>query len=69
MPVGAVKWFNVQRGYGFIQPDDGDKDVFFHVTALERAGITAVQEGQRLEYELSQQRDGRTAAVNLKPVD
>ncbi len=65
MPSGAVKWFNSAKGFGFIQPDDGGKDVFVHVSAVERAGMRGLNEGQKIEYELQDER-GRTAAVNLK---
>jgi len=65
MLTGIVKWFNATKGYGFIQPDQSGKDVFVHVTALESAGIGALQEGQRIQYELATNK-GRTSAVNLK---
>ena len=65
MATGVVKWFNGQKGYGFIQPDDGGKDVFVHVTAVERAGLSTLQEGQKLSYELATDR-GKTSASNLK---
>ncbi|MEE8506505.1 MAG: cold-shock protein, partial [Kiloniellales bacterium] len=52
MPTGTVKWFNTVKGYGFVQPDDGSKDVFVHVSAVDQAGISSLQEGQKLEYEL-----------------
>lgn len=65
MATGTVKWFNTQKGYGFIQPDDGGKDVFVHATAVERAGMSSLQEGQKLSYELASDR-GKTAAANLK---
>ena len=57
MATGTVKWFNPAKGYGFIQPQDGGKDVFVHISALQRAGITSVAEGQKLEYELATGRD------------
>ena len=69
MATGTVKWFNPAKGYGFIQPEDGGKDVFVHVSALERAGISSVVEGQKLEYELAAGRDGRASAENLKVAD
>lgn len=65
MATGTVKWFNTTKGYGFIQPDDGGKDVFVHATAVERAGMRSLQEGQKLSYELATDR-GKTAASNLK---
>ncbi|HLK25600.1 MAG TPA: cold-shock protein [Caulobacteraceae bacterium] len=67
MPSGTVKWFNATKGYGFIQPADGGKDVFVHVSAVERAGLNGLNEGQRLAYELQEER-GKIAAVNLKQV-
>jgi CspA family cold shock protein len=66
MASGTVKWFNSQKGYGFIQPDDGGKDVFVHVTAVERAGMHGLDEGQQLNYELEAGRDGKSSAVNLQ---
>jgi CspA family cold shock protein len=67
MPVGTVKWFNPTKGYGFIQPDGGGKDVFVHISAVERAGLETLQEGQRVEYQVVPGRDGRTSADQLKP--
>ena len=69
MPTGTVKWFNTVKGYGFVQPDDGSKDVFVHVSALYQAGISSLQEGQKLEYELVPDKQGRSAAGNLKLVE
>jgi CspA family cold shock protein len=66
MSVGTVKWFNAQKGYGFIQPDDGSKDVFVHVSAVERAGMTGLREGQKVSFDLEQGQRGKTSAVNLK---
>jgi len=66
MPTGTVKWFNATKGYGFIAPDDGGKDVFVHISAVERAGMTALQDNQKLSYELRQGRDGRASASELK---
>jgi CspA family cold shock protein len=66
MATGTVKWFNATKGYGFIAPDDGGKDVFLHVSALERAGLRSVQEGQKLSFELARGRDGRTSAENVR---
>lgn len=67
MATGTVKWFNGQKGYGFIQPDDGGKDVFVHATAVERAGLGQLIEGQKIEYELVDDR-GKTSAGDLKAV-
>jgi len=66
MPVGTVKFFNTQKGYGFIQPEDGSKDVFVHITAVERAGMRSLVEGQRVSYEIVTER-GKQAAGNLQP--
>jgi cold shock protein len=66
MSNGTVKWFNSQKGYGFIQPDDGSKDVFVHVSAVERAGMGNLQEGQKLRYEIERGQQGKTSAVNLQ---
>ncbi|MEQ9448027.1 MAG: cold-shock protein [Rhodospirillaceae bacterium] len=65
MSTGTVKWFNKVKGYGFIQPADGGKDVFVHITAVERAGMDTLVEGQKVSYELLTER-GKTAAGNLK---
>jgi CspA family cold shock protein len=65
MPVGTVKFFNTQKGYGFIQPEDGSKDVFVHITAVERAGMRSLNEGQRVSYEILTER-GKQAAGNLQ---
>ena len=66
MATGTVKWFNAQKGYGFIQPDDGSKDVFVHISAVERAGISNLSEGQKLSYDLERGQQGKTSAVGLK---
>ena len=67
MNTGTVKWYNDQKGYGFIQPDNGGKDVFVHATALESAGLRGLREGQKVSYELqTDQRNGKTSAVNLQ---
>jgi CspA family cold shock protein len=67
MSIGTVKWFNGQKGFGFIQPDDGGKDVFVHVSAVERAGMHHLAEGQRVEYELmSDRKTGKSSAENLR---
>jgi CspA family cold shock protein len=65
MATGTVKWFNPTKGYGFIQPQDGGKDVFVHISAVERAGLSSLKEGQVVEYELVSNR-GKQAAENLK---
>lgn len=69
MTKGTVKWFNTVKGYGFIAPDDGGKDAFVHISAVERAGLSTLQEGQLVEFELQPGRDGRTSAENLKIVE
>jgi CspA family cold shock protein len=66
MASGTVKWFNAQKGFGFIQPDDGSKDVFVHISAVESSGIGNLQEGQKLSYELETGRQGKTSAVALR---
>ena len=66
MATGTVKFFNTQKGYGFIQPDDGSKDVFVHITAVERAGMRSLNEGQKVSYEIITER-GKQAAGNLQP--
>jgi cold shock protein len=68
MPTGTVKWFNSQKGYGFIQPDDGTKDVFVHVSAVEKAGLRGLNEGQKVAFEVQQGKGGKSSAENLKPV-
>ena len=68
MSTGTVKWFNGTKGYGFIQPDDGSADVFVHVSAVEKAGLGSLSEGQKLSYALEKGRTGKMAAVNLKPL-
>jgi len=65
MATGTVKWFNATKGFGFIQPDEGDKDVFVHVSAVERSGLNSLNEGQKVSFEIATER-GRSAAVNLK---
>ncbi|CAL8970240.1 cold-shock protein [Rhodoplanes serenus] len=69
MSTGTVKWFNAQKGYGFIQPDDGGKDVFVHISAVERAGMSNLREGQKLSYELTQdRRTGKSSADQLRAI-
>jgi len=65
MTIGTVKWFNAQKGYGFIQPEDGSKDVFVHISAVERSGLGNLHEGQKLNFELERGNQGKTSAVNL----
>jgi cold shock protein len=66
MSTGTVKWFNATKGFGFIQPDDGSKDVFVHISAVERSDLGSLQEGQKLSFELEKGQQGKTSAVNLK---
>ena len=67
MSAGTVKWFNGQKGFGFIQPDDGSKDVFVHISAVERAGMSGLAEGQKISYELVEdRRRGKSSAENLR---
>ena len=65
MTVGTVKWFNPAKGYGFIEPSDGSKDAFVHISAVEQAGIGSLNEGQKVEYELVPGRNGKSSAENL----
>jgi len=69
MTIGTVKWFNAAKGYGFISPDDGSKDAFVHISAVERAGLSDLREGQRVEFELQPGRDGKSSAESLSMVD
>ncbi|MBV7393933.1 cold-shock protein [Mameliella sediminis] len=66
MPNGTVKWFNTTKGYGFIAPEEGGKDVFVHISAVERSGLTGLADNQKVSYELREGRDGRTMASDLK---
>ncbi|GJD47434.1 Cold shock protein CspA [Methylobacterium crusticola] len=67
MSTGTVKWFNGQKGFGFIQPDDGGKDVFVHISAVERAGLQSLAEGQKVSYEMeTDRRSGKQSAGNLR---
>ena len=66
MPTGTVKWFNTTKGFGFIAPDDGGKDVFVHISAVERAGMTGLADNQKIAYEMIAGRDGRESAGDLK---
>ena len=65
MPSGTVKWFNPIKGFGFIQPDDGSKDAFVHISAVEQAGLSGLREGQKVEYDLVPGRNGKASAENL----
>ncbi len=65
MATGTVKWFNTVKGYGFIQPDDGGADAFVHISAVQRSGLEGLNEGQKVEYELTRGRNGKRAAENL----
>ena len=69
MPAGKVKWFNNVKGYGFIEPEDGSKDAFVHISAVERAGLTGLREGQKVQYELVPGQNGKSSAENLVVLD
>lgn len=69
MPTGTVKWFNPAKGFGFIEPEDGSKDAFVHISAVERSGLSGLSEGQRVSFELVSGRDGKMAAENLAIAD
>jgi cold shock protein len=66
MSIGTVKWFNPTKGFGFIQPETGEKDVFVHISAVEQSGLGSLQEGQKVSFDLESDRQGRASAVNLK---
>jgi len=66
MTVGTVKWFNPVKGYGFIEPEDGNQDVFVHISAVQNSGMSELKEGQSVSFELETQKNGKQAAVNLK---
>jgi CspA family cold shock protein len=66
MPTGTVKWFNPAKGFGFIMPEDGSKDVFVHISAVERAGLGSLREGQKISFDLERGQQGKVSAVNLK---
>ena len=69
MTIGTVKFFNSSKGYGFIQPEDGSKDAFVHISAVERAGLSTLNDGQKVSYELQPGRDGKASAEDLKLAD
>jgi CspA family cold shock protein len=69
MPRGTVKWFDPVKGYGFITPEAGSKDAFVHISSVERAGLTALSEGQKIEFEMVADKRGRMAADNLRVID
>ncbi len=69
MPTGTVKWFNPVKGYGFIEPEDGSKDVFVHMSAVQQAGLTTLNEGQRVDCDIEPGNDGKTAAANMVTTD
>ena len=69
MPTGTVKFFNATKGYGFIEPEDGGKDAFVHISAVERAGLSTLNEGQKVSFELEVGRNGKSSAENLSVVD
>ena len=69
MPTGTVKWFNATKGYGFIEPEDGSKDAFVHISAVERAGLGTLREGQKVRFEVQPGRDGKSSAEELSVVE
>ena len=69
MTIGTVKWFNTTKGYGFIEPEDGSKDAFVHISAVERAGLTTLTEGQKVSFELEPGQNGKSSAENLSIVE
>ncbi len=69
MANGTVKWFNAQKGFGFIQPESGSRDVFVHISAVERAGLSGLDEGQKVTFDIERGRDGRESASNLQLAD
>ncbi|MAH83900.1 MAG: cold-shock protein [Rhodospirillaceae bacterium TMED8] len=69
MTTGTVKWFNATKGYGFIEPEDGSKDAFVHISAVERAGLTTLNEGQKISYDLTPGQNGKSSAENISVVD
>ncbi len=69
MTTGTVKFFNTQKGYGFIEPDDGSKDAFVHISAVERAGLTSLNEGQKVSYDVQPGQNGKSSAENLSVIE
>ena len=69
MTIGIVKWFNPAKGFGFIEPEDGGKDAFVHISAVERAGMSTLREGQKVEFEIVPGKDGKSSAENLVALD
>jgi CspA family cold shock protein len=69
MPTGTVKWFNTTKGFGFIEPEDGGKDAFVHISAVERAGLSTLNEGQKVSFELQEGQNGKTSAEDLSVLD
>ncbi len=69
MATGTVKWFNATKGFGFIEPDGGGKDAFVHISAVERAGLSTLKDGQKVSYELQAGRDGKSSAEDIKVLD
>ncbi len=69
MTTGTVKWFNAAKGYGFIEPEDGSKDAFVHISAVERAGLSTLSEGQKVSFELQSGQNGKTSAENLSVIE
>jgi len=69
MPTGTVKFFNLSRGYGFIEPEDGSADAFVHISAVERAGLSSLSEGQKVSYELQPGQNGKSSAENLSAIE
>jgi len=69
MATGTVKWFNLSKGFGFIEPEDGSKDAFVHISAVERAGLRSLNEGQKVSYELQIGQNGKTSAENLSIIE
>ncbi len=69
MTIGTVKWFNPAKGFGFIEPEDGTNDAFIHISAVERAGLSSLNEGQKVSYELQAGRNGKSSAENLSVID